>query len=65
MDIDIDLDCPGCGGKLKVTAAQVSRGATVRCPRGHSIKLKDEGGGMRRAQRALDDLDKTIRDFGK
>lgn len=65
MDIDLDLDCPECGSTVKVTSAQVAAQRTVRCRRGHAIKLQDDGGGFRKVQRSLDDLDRTLKDFGK
>lgn len=43
----------------------IARQRTVRCARGHSVKLVDNGGGARKFNRALDDLERTIKKFGK
>lgn len=65
MDLDLDIDCPECGAAVKVTLQDVAKQRTVRCRRGHSIALKDQGGGGRKAQSALDDLDRALKRFGK
>ncbi|NUO58988.1 MAG: hypothetical protein HOV78_20195 [Hamadaea sp.] len=61
---DIDIECPECGSKVGVSLEDVAKQRTVRCRKGHSIKLNDKGGGARKAQKALDDLDKKIRRLG-
>lgn len=65
MDLDFTIDCPECGGNIKVTTRDVAQGKTVRCSRGHRVPLEDHGGGARKAQKAMDDLDRTLRDFGR
>jgi len=65
MDLDVDFECPECGSLVKATVAEVARQATKRCRQGHSIKLVDQGGGARKAQRAMDDLDRALKKFGK
>lgn len=64
MDLDLGLKCPECGGKLTAKLADVANGRTVRCSRGHAVKLKDEGGGARKADRSTRDFDKAVRDSG-
>lgn len=64
MDIDLGLKCPECGGKLPAKLADVAHGRTVRCNRGHAVKLKDEGGGARKADRATQGFEKALRDLG-
>lgn len=59
-----DVDCPECGSKLQVSLDDVARQRTVRCSRGHSVKLHDQGGGARKASKALDDLEKSIKKLG-
>lgn len=63
--MDFDIECPECGAKVKVTLQDVAKERTVRCVRGHSIAIKDDGGGGRRAQKAMDDLDRALKRFGK
>jgi len=59
------IKCPQCGGAVKFTLQDLARERTVRCAGGHDVHLKDDGGGGRKAQKALDDLQKAIRNFGK
>ncbi len=63
--MDLDLECPECGAALKATLQDVAQGRTVRCRRGHSVKLEDQGGGARQTQKALDDLDRAFRHLGR
>ncbi|NCT90145.1 hypothetical protein GXB85_04150 [Cellulomonas sp. APG4] len=65
MDLDFKFDCPECGRSVKATVAEVGRQATKRCPNGHSIKLVDKGGDARRAQSAMDDLERSLKRFGR
>lgn len=65
MDLDLDIDCPECGAKIKTTIGAVAAQKTVRCRRGHHVKLIDEGRGMRSAKRSLDNLDKAINKLPK
>lgn len=65
MDLDFDVDCPNCGVKVKVALQDVAKQRTVKCRRGHSIALKDDGGGARKTQRSLDDLERALKRFGK
>lgn len=64
MDLDLGLECPQCGGKLPAKLSDVAAGRTVRCNRGHTVKLEDEGGGARKADRATQDFEKALRDLG-
>ena len=64
MDPDLGLKCPECGGKLPAKLSDVAAGRTVRCSRGHAVKLEDDGGGARKANRSLQDLDKALRNLG-
>lgn len=63
--LDMDTDCPACGGKVRFSLQDVAKGRTVRCSRGHSVTLKDEGGGAAQVDRSLRDLDKSIRDLNR
>lgn len=63
--MDFEIECPECGATVKASIQDVAKQQTVRCRRGHRIALKDEGGGARKAQKSLDDLDRARRDFGK
>lgn len=65
MSEKLETECPECGAKLRFELDDVARQRTVRCSRGHSVKLKDEGGGARKVSRALNDLEKALKRFGK
>jgi len=43
----METTCPDYGGKVGFTRDDVARQRTVRCSRGHSVKLQDQGGGAR------------------
>lgn len=60
----METECPDCGAKLRLTLEDLARQRTVRCSRGHNVKLKDEGGGARKASKALSDLEKSLKKFG-
>lgn len=62
--MDLDVECPECGTKLKVKMADVSSQRTVQCREGHSIKLVDEGGNAKKAETSIRDLDKQISKLG-
>lgn len=64
MDLDFEIDCPECGVPIKTSVKAVSQQKTVRCRRGHAVRLVDEGHGMRKAEKAMDDLDRTLRKLG-
>jgi len=65
MNGKMEADCPSCGSKVRFTLDDVAKERTVRCSRGHSVKMQDEGGGARGASKALGDLDKALKRFGK
>jgi len=61
----LETECPECGAKLRFELEDVAKQRTVRCSRGHSVKLKDQGGGAQKASKAMADLEKTLKRFGK
>ena len=65
MKTKIEVPCPECGSTIRTSMDDVARQRTVRCARGHSVKLVDNGGGARKFNRALDDLERTIKKFGR
>ena len=65
MTDKIETKCPDCGSRVRFTLDDVAKQRTVRCSRGHSVKMRDEGGGARKASKALNDLDKALKKFGK
>lgn len=65
MEVHVDFDCPECGAAVKATTRDVAHGRTVTCRRGHRLHLQDDGGGARKIQKSMDDLDKVLKNFGK
>lgn len=63
--MDLEINCPECGNKVSVTLQDVAKGRGVRCRAGHSFKVVDQGGGARKAQKSLDDLDRALRRLGR
>ena len=58
-------ECPDCGCRVRFTLADVVEQRTARCSREHSVKMRDERGGARKASTALGDLDQALKTFGK
>ena len=65
MDFDLEFECPECGAAIKTTVGAIAQEKTVRCRGGHTVQLRDQGHGARKAKRSLDDLDKSFEDLGK
>lgn len=65
MTDKMETECPDCGSRVRFTLDDVAKQRTVRCSRGHLVKLQDEGGGARKASKALSDLDMALKKFGK
>jgi hypothetical protein len=63
MDVDLDFECPACGAKIETTVGSWAQEKTVRCSRGHLVRLRDAERGAQ-AKRSLDDLDRTLKGFG-
>lgn len=62
---DLSTDCPDCGSRVLYSLEDVAQDRTVRCARGHVVTLKDEGGGAAEADKALRDLDKTLKGLSR
>lgn len=65
MNDKFETECPDCDGRIRFTMDDVAKRRSVRCSRGHNVKLEDEGGTARRASKAMDGLDRALKDFGK
>lgn len=59
-DTSVTSTCPQCGSTFRAKLGDFSARRTVRCSRGHSIQLQEQGDGIRRADRALDDFKRSI-----
>ena len=65
MKQKLEIKCPKCGRTMRPELDAVKMGRSVRCAGGHSVKLKDEGGGIAKADRAMSDLERALKRFGK
>lgn len=64
LDSKVTVDCPECRSRLTVTLRDIQQRRLVRCSRGHSIRLKEQGDGIRKVDRATEDLERSIRRLG-
>jgi hypothetical protein len=63
-EIEIPIKCANCGEiAAKLRARDAAPGTIVDCKCGTKIKLT--GDDSRKMQRALDDLHKTLKNFGR
>jgi hypothetical protein len=66
MDVEVPgVECRECGSAMKVTVEDIAKQRTKRCPRGHAVQMKDQGGGVGKVNKAHDDLMKALKKFGK
>jgi hypothetical protein len=64
MGTRLSVPCPECGRTLNPTLEDVRMQRTIYCSGGHYVTLVDEGGGVGRIGRQLDDLTRTMRKAG-
>lgn len=64
MKLTIDVACPKCARKLTVAVADMHPGNHKVCP-GCSTRIEFKGDDGRKAQAALDDLERTLKQLGK
>jgi hypothetical protein len=64
---EIDVDCSECGGVVSASVGELRRSPLLRCPNGHEIQVDGSqlDADLRPADRALNDLDQALRNFGK
>lgn len=63
--IKLTVPCPTCGSAIQTTTGQVIDEVTVRCRRGHKVKLVDKGDGVRKLDRSIDQLNQSLRRLGR
>lgn len=61
----LTVPCPVCGSAISTTYGQVINEATVLCPQEHSVKLVDNGDGVRKLDRSIDQLNRSLRRLGR
>lgn len=64
LDSKVNIECPRCQARLAVTLRDIQQRRIVRCSRGHSIQLKEQGDGIRKVDRTTEDLERSIRRLG-
>lgn len=67
MDIlssEVNISCPACSSAVRVRLSDIQRRRTVRCQRGHSIQLREDGDGLRKLDRSTKDLERSLRRLG-
>lgn len=62
--LEADLPCPNCRRKFRQRIEDMVPGRTRRCPF-CAIEIKFTGDDGRKAQRALDDLERTFKRLGR
>jgi hypothetical protein len=63
MDLEHDFKCPNCGRTVKIKVREMYPGNSKRCVCGYEIQFSGDDG--RKAQRALDDLERSLKRLGK
>lgn len=63
----IEFDCPECGSRVRTTVGRTRQSPTVRCMRGHEIKIDGSqfDRELRGVDRAFSGLERTIRRLGR
>jgi transcription elongation factor Elf1 len=65
----VKIDCPACNSEIEVTMQQVADEMTLVCHCGQKIKLQDKDNsaknGIKNFNKTFDDLNKTLKNFGK
>jgi len=64
MGARMNVSCPICGTGLYPTLEDVRMERTILCPRGHQVKLVDQGDGVRNFDRQFDDFARKMRRAG-
>lgn len=59
MKLEADIKCPKCSRTLKIKVAEMHPGRKKKCLCGAVIEFSGDDG--RKAQRALDDLEKSFK----
>lgn len=64
MNVQVPITCPGCKRSFKIALTQMDPGKKAKCP-GCGAEIKFTGDSGSSVQRSLDNLEATIRRFGK
>lgn len=64
MNLEADIECSECKRKVKIPVKDMVPGRSKRCP-GCNTEFKFNGDDGRKAQKALDDFEKSVKDLFK
>ena len=62
--LELDIDCPSCNRKFKQRVADMRPGRSRSCPH-CACQINFTGDDGRKAQKALDDLEKSLKKLGR
>ena len=62
-DIDIPIDCPSCGRKIKKRLSQLGNGRSVLCLCGQRITV--QGNGFSSLKRSIEQFDRSLKRLTK
>lgn len=60
MDLEADINCPGCKRKIKIKVKEMVPGRNKTCSYCRA-EIQFSGDDGRKAQKALDDFEKTLK----
>jgi transcription elongation factor Elf1 len=63
QDLETDFECPNCKRKITIKVKEMVPGQTKNCP-SCGLVIRFSGDDGRKVQRALDDLQKTLKRLG-
>lgn len=55
------VTCPNCGSTFNVKLRDVRNESTVRCPKGHLVRLLDEGNGVKQADKEFAGFERDMK----
>jgi hypothetical protein len=64
MDLEAEVTCPGCGKKFKQKIKEMVPGRSRTCPHCR-VNIEFSGDDARKAQKALDDFQKSLKKLGR
>lgn len=64
MDLAFDIECPGCKRKISIKAKEMVPGRKKICPN-CKAEITFSGDDGRKAQKALDNLEKSMKNLFK
>ena len=63
-DTKMDVPCPDCGQSIRVRLRDIQNRRLVTCSGGHRVQLEEEGHGIRDMDRAMRDLERSLKKLG-